>query len=140
MFGVSKTQSVRGLFEILYMFFPMEGATKAVPMGSIEKSFHFILVTKRCLGISNTLTVRDIFEILFTDGYMDGMGWDGSSKLSFNFLYTLWVYSSCIICTFIYNQKLSPTFIWISKFDVKLGSGGMIFKITIYRCALYFSC
>ena len=33
---------------------------------------------------------------------------------------------------YIYSQKLSPTFLWVSKFDVKLGSGGMIFKITIF--------
>ena len=26
----------------------------------------------------------------------DGVGWDGISKVSFNFLYTLWVYRSCI--------------------------------------------
>ena len=31
----------------------------------------------------------------FTDGWMDG--WmDGVSKVSFKFLYTLWVYSTCI--------------------------------------------
>ena len=34
--------------------------------------------------------------------------------------------------TYIYSQKLSPTFLWVSKFDVKLGSGGKIFKITIF--------
>ena len=26
----------------------------------------------------------------------DGMGWNGVSKVSFNFLYTLWIYRSCI--------------------------------------------
>ena len=34
--------------------------------------------------------------------------------------------------TYIFSQKLSPTFLWVSKFDVKLGSGDMIFKITIF--------
>ena len=34
--------------------------------------------------------------------------------------------------TYINSQKLSPTFLWVSKFDVKLGSGGKIFKITIF--------
>ena len=34
--------------------------------------------------------------------------------------------------TYIYSQKLSPTFLWVSKFDVKLGSGGKIFKFTIF--------
>ena len=32
---------------------------------------------------------------------------------------------------YIPSQKLSPTFLCVSKLDVKLGSGGMIFKITI---------
>ena len=27
---------------------------------------------------------------------MDGMGWDGISKVSFKFLHTLWVYRLCI--------------------------------------------
>ena len=27
---------------------------------------------------------------------------------------------------------MSPTFLWVSKFDVKLGSGGKIFKFTIF--------
>ena len=27
---------------------------------------------------------------------LDGMGWDGVSNGSFNFLYTLWVYRTCI--------------------------------------------
>ena len=27
------------------------------------------------------------------------------------------------ICTYIDNKKLSPTFLWVSKFDVKLGVG-----------------
>ena len=55
---------------------------------------------------------------------------DGVSKVSFNFLYTLWVYRSCICITYKYSQKLSPAFLWVSKFDVKLGSGGKIFKVT----------
>ena len=51
-----------------------------------------------------------------------GMGWDGISKVSFNFLYTLFIYRSCIYIMSIYicNQKFSPTFLWVSKFDVKL--------------------
>ena len=40
------------------------------------------------------------------------------------------------IPTYIYTQKLSPTFLWVSKFDVKLGSVVMIFKINypLYVC------
>ena len=31
--------------------------------------------------------------------------------------------------TYLYSRKLSPTFLWDSKFDVKLGSGAMISKL-----------
>ena len=34
--------------------------------------------------------------------------------------------------------KLSPTFLWISKFDAKLGVGVKVFKITMGRCLFYF--
>ena len=37
------------------------------------------------------------------------------------------------ICTYIDNKKFSPTFLWVSKFDVKLGVGEDIFrKYTMY--------
>ena len=48
-----------------------------------------------------------MFYLMGWDGWMDGMGWmgwDGVSKVSFNFLYTLWVYRSCI-CILIYIVK-----------------------------------
>ena len=50
-------------------------------------------------------------------------GWmDGRSKMSFNVLRTSWVYRACIYLQ--KNiQKLSPTFLWVSKFDVKLRVG-----------------
>ena len=32
------------------------------------------------------------------------------------------------ICTDISTQKLSPRFLWVSKFDVKFGSGGHEFR------------
>ena len=34
------------------------------------------------------------------------------------------------IPTYTCDKKLPPTFLWVSKFDVKLESGGKIFKIT----------
>ena len=55
------------------------------------------------------------------------MGWAGvdgrntKSVLQFSLyfvgIYTMYMYA-CI-----YSQKLSPTFLWVSKFDVKLGVG-----------------
>ena len=38
--------------------------------------------------------------VLFTDGWM---GWDGRSKVSFNFVYILWVYRACILYLYIYT-------------------------------------
>ena len=65
---------------------------------------------------------------------MDGMdGMDGVSKVSFNFLYTLCVYRLCIITSCIFNQKLSPTSLWVSKFDVKLEVVIKNFKFTAGR-------
>ncbi len=37
------------------------------------------------------------------------------------------------ITTYIYSQKLSPTFLWVSKFDPKLETLPPIFKITLGR-------
>ena len=71
---------------------------------------------------------------------VDGMIWDWVSNVYFNFLYTLWVYKSCNVYLYIYSQKLSPTFLWISKFDVKLGCLDFIFKITICTCVFEKSC
>ena len=65
------------------------------------------------------------------------MGWGGWTEyqkcpLSFFILcgYIDKVYF--YLLTYIYSQKLSPAFLWVSKFDVKLESGGMIFKITMF--------
>ena len=43
-------------------------------------------------------------NVLFTDGWDGWDGMDGISKVSFNFLYTLLVYRSCI-CILIYIVK-----------------------------------
>ena len=44
------------------------------------------------------------------------------------------MYLSTYICT----QKLFPTFLRVSKFDIKLGSRGRIFKITLFTCVFLF--
>ena len=42
------------------------------------------------------------------------------------------------ICTYICTQTLSPRFLRVSKFDVKLGIVVIIFKITLCTCVLIF--
>ena len=34
---------------------------------------------------------------------------------------------------YIDTKKMSPTFVWVSKFDVKLGVGVKVFKFTVGR-------
>ena len=64
----------------------------------------------------------------------DGTGWtggtDGISKVSFNFLHTLYAYIRYIYTYLYTKKKLSPTFLWVSKFDVKLGVVIKNFKFT----------
>ena len=62
------------------------------------------------------------------------MGWDGwygISKVSFNFLYALWAYTSftnlLVIIIYLY-VKILPNFLSLSKFDVKFESGGHAFR------------
>ena len=57
----------------------------------------------------------------------DGMGWDGVSKVSFNFLYTLWVYRSCIYILIKLSAQISCGF----KMLVKLGVRMQKFKNTL---------
>ena len=69
-----------------------------------------------------------IFEILnmffflffFFIYIFDGMGWDGGQKCPLIFFTLCW----CIryISTYARN-KIVPTFLWVSKFDAKLGCG-----------------
>ena len=60
---------------------------------------------------------------------MGWMGWmDGISKVSFNVLHSLWVYRTFIYLLICIFKKLSPTFVWVSKFDVKLGVGEHHFR------------
>ena len=53
---------------------------------------------------------------------MDGM--DGVSKVFFNFLHTLWVYTKGIYLL-IHVMKIAPTFLWVLKFDLRMGWDGM---------------
>ena len=65
---------------------------------------------------------------------MDGMGWDGwgiKSVLQFS-LYFVCIYI-LYLTSYICSQNLSPTSLWVSKFDVKLGVVIKNFKFTAGR-------
>ena len=81
-----------------------------------------------------TQDFTDDFTKVFTKnlmGWMDGMGRNIKGVLQFcsYFEGTQIMYT----CTYMYPQKLSPTFLWVSKFDVKLGVVVKNFKITAGR-------
>ena len=64
-----------------------------------------------------------------------GVVWDGVSKVSFNFLYTLWVYRSCIYIV-IYVVKNSPHNFFV---DLKFGQvGGPNAKIQEHPLGRFF--
>ena len=69
----------------------------------------------------------------------DGMGWDGMGyqKCPFISSYSVGIYIR-YIPTYTCNKNLSPTFLWVSKFDVKLGVWVKNFKIRAGRRLFYF--
>ena len=61
-------------------------------------------------------------NVLFTGGMgWDGVGWTEYQKRP-SIFFILCGYIDHVY-VYLYNQKLSPTFLWVSKFDVKLGVG-----------------
>ena len=56
----------------------------------------------------------------WTDGWTDGR-MDGDQKCPSIFVILMYVKDH--IYMYLCTQKLSPRFLWVSKFDVKLGSG-----------------
>jgi len=81
------------------------------------------------MGRSTKVSLNFLY-IWWVDGWVDGCG--GISKVSFKFLDTLWVYRQCIyLYIYINVQSLSPTLLWVWKFDVKLESLNFIFKTLI---------
>ena len=73
-------------------------------------------------------------NVLFTDG-MGWMGWMDGRNIKSVLQYSSYFVGIYIryIPTYIDNKKLSPTFLWVSKFDVKLGVGVKSFKFTAGR-------
>ena len=63
----------------------------------------------------------------FTDGWVDGF--TEYQKCPSIFFILCWYIDHVYVYLSIYSQKLSPTFFWVSKFDVKLRSGGIILKL-----------
>ena len=77
-----------------------------------------------------------MFYLVDELGWMgwDGMGWDGwgiKSVLQFS-LYFVCIYI-LYLTSYICSQNLSPTSLWVSKFDVKLGVVIKNFKFTAGR-------
>ena len=78
--------------------------------------------------------------VLLFDG-VGGMGgwvggWDGV-----NFLHTLCVYRQGIyLVIYKFPKNSSPTFLWFSKIDVKLGSWDYFSKTFISSCVFEISC
>ena len=73
-------------------------------------------------------------------GWMGLVGWDGVSKVSFNFLYTMWVYRSCI-CILIYILKSCHQHSYgFQNLMSRWGVGGKLFKITIFQMIFLKSC
>ena len=72
-------------------------------------------------------------NVLFTDGW-DGMGWMGRNIKSVLQCssYFVGIYIR-YIPTYIDNKKLYPTFLCVSKFDVKLGVAVKNFKFSAGR-------
>ena len=59
----------------------------------------------------------------------DGMGWDGTEcQMDPSTLYFVGILLR-YIPTYTCNKKMSPTILWVLKFDVKLGVGDQNFKI-----------
>ena len=75
-------------------FIPRRESSRRLPRGPIEYSFHFIGVGNGSRGFKNTNVNKPFWNLEIV--LFHGVGWDGVSNGSFNFLYTLCVYRSCI--------------------------------------------
>ena len=79
---------------------------------------------------SPTPTSARSARVVRMDGWMDG--WTViKSVLRFSLFWCM--LKIMYICTYICTQKLSPRFLWVSKFDIKFGSGVMNLENTIVR-------
>ena len=77
-------------------------------------------------------------KISYLMGRVGRVGWNIKSVLHFYsyFVGILLRYIPTCIC----NKKLSPTFLWVSKFDVKLECLDFIFKTFMGKCVFEKSC
>ena len=67
----------------------------------------------------------------------DGMGWDGLTKVSFNFLHTLWVYRLCLYLL-IQLLKIVINILMGFKIWCQVGGGDKNFKFTAERRRFFF--
>ena len=87
--------------------------------------------TQSPFGIQRNLHTRRVTaasSAVFTGGWGE---WTEYQKCPSIFFILCWYIDHAYVYLYVCNQKLSPTFLWVFKFDVMLESGGMIFKITI---------
>ena len=83
-------------------------------------------------GLSNYIYMRGRRPSLRVDG-MDGMGWDGVSKVSFNFLYTLCVCRSCLYAPIYVIKTCHQRTYGFQNLISSWGWGNIIFEITIFK-------
>ena len=81
-------------------------------------------ITKRRLYM--LLECRQKFQ---NYSWFDGTGWTGgrSSKVSFNFLHTLWVYRLCI-CLHVYEIQIVTNILMSFKISCQVGGHGQKFQ------------
>ena len=124
---------------------PRRDSAKTEPELGPFESLYILLCLRKGVWHFNLLAEIRLFEILKM--FCIRMRWDGSdglSNVSFNFLHTLWVYRTCIFIYIylyiLYPRIFSPAFLFVSKFDVKLGSWDFVFKTLVGKCVFLKSC
>ena len=113
-------------FIILFHCF-LRKNTSFWPVFGKKWSFNFGMVIRQ--------NFRPKTFIVRMDEWMDG--WTViKSVLQFSLFWCM--LKIMYLCTYIWTQKLSPRFLWVSKFDVKLRVIDKNFKITVGRWIFFF--
>ena len=113
------------MFHLFSVSSPWGMVRKQLPRGPLD-TLSIYWWRERFWGISDLLGgirhFRNLEHVLFFFFIyiFDGTGWDGGQKCPLIF-FTL---CRCIRCISTYaRNKIVPTFLWVSKFDAKLGCG-----------------
>ena len=115
-----------------YLVYPHEGVCSHTPKGS--NIFPFYWYRKRFSGYQKhqrRQTFLKTWKCFIWWGWVSGwVDWTEYQMGPWIF-FILCVYIHTVYTYLFFNQKLSPTFIWVSKFDVKLRSWDFMFKSPI---------